>query len=481
MDPVALIRGVLTCYDKQYSPERPGIWGLGSKAKKVSWTWKRDPLDQLISDLDIWHHRFNPLWFMVMKLATPLVDTALAGAQSANVDKSSVRCPSGAKNPLTIAAGMRRVLVPSDDQPRPKFYPPRQMKTSGILYSGAKTAFLEPENKWYIIDTIEVGPSVRPRDVLRDVSMLAAKLAQADSIAFGLLNCKGVIPIQRQSARSPASSQLAFLSSSKHDYTSFQLVFRLPEDMLVLQSLRQLLLSSDEHISLSRKMRMARELAKAIHYVHTFAFVHKNVRPESILCFEDDGASRSHAFLVGFDAFRAAGGGTIMSGDISWERNVYRHPSRQGFDPAEKYRMQHDIYSLGVCLLEIGLWESFVEYGTGEEDSGRPRTRFGRTYSHFKEWLEEKKTAAGEASVATTFSALASSLKDYLVEQASTKLAPRMGDRYAQVVLSCLTCLDEENEYFDGSDWEIEDVGEDTVAICFVEKILNDLDQLSMV
>ncbi|KAF8541611.1 hypothetical protein BDD12DRAFT_878289 [Trichophaea hybrida] len=26
----------------------------------------------------------------------------------------------------------------------------------------------------------------------------------------------------------------------------------------------------------------------------------------------------------------------------------------------EKYKMQHDIYSLGVCLLEIGLWSSFV-------------------------------------------------------------------------------------------------------------------------
>jgi hypothetical protein len=24
--------------------------------------------------------------------------------------------------------------------------------------------------------------------------------------------------------------------------------------------------------------------------------------------------------------------------------------------------MQHDIYSLGVCLLEVGLWKSFIEY-----------------------------------------------------------------------------------------------------------------------
>lgn len=31
--------------------------------------------------------------------------------------------------------------------------------------------------------------------------------------------------------------------------------------------------------------------------------------------------------------------------------------------------MQHDIYSLGVVLLEIGLWTSFILYGEGEGTS----------------------------------------------------------------------------------------------------------------
>jgi hypothetical protein len=57
---------------------------------------------------------------------------------------------------------------------------------------------------------------------------------------------------------------------------------------------------------------------------------------------------------------------------MRWDRNVYRHPLRQGHDLTEKYRMQHDIYSLNVCLLEIGLWESFVEYVP--EDGGPTRS-----------------------------------------------------------------------------------------------------------
>ncbi|KAK3956846.1 hypothetical protein QBC32DRAFT_329736 [Pseudoneurospora amorphoporcata] len=476
---LTLAESVLKKISKKHSPARSGAWGLVHKAKKASWPWEKESLDQIIDDLDTWHRRFHPLLFMVTKTTSPDVDTALAEAQSASGEKSRARgLPSARKNPLGLATGIRRVLLSSPDQCRPKFFSGGHIETTDILFSEVKAGRLEQDSKWYIIDTVHVGPLQRDRDVLQDVSTLATKLTQADPLTFGLLNCKGVIPVQSQSVASSASSQSSSPSKGRHTYTSFQLILRSPEGMPVLQSLRQLLLNSDEHISLSRKMRIARELAKAIHYVHTFAFVHKNVRPESILCFEDDGASRSHAFLVGFDAFRAAGGGTAMTGDMTWERNVYRHPLRQGLDPAERYRMQHDIYSLGVCLLEIGLWETFVEYiAGGEDDSGRPHAKAGKAYYRFQKWLKEKeKTVTSDTQISTTFGALAFGHKDYLVEQARSRLAPRMGDRYANLVLSCLTCLDDDNEDFGGPD-----VDDETVAVCFAERILKGLDQISMI
>lgn len=49
---------------------------------------------------------------------------------------------------------------------------------------------------------------------------------------------------------------------------------------------------------------------------------------------------------------------TSLRGEISWLKDIYRHPYRQGLQPQERYNIGHDIYSLGVCLLEIGLWES---------------------------------------------------------------------------------------------------------------------------
>lgn len=111
-----------------------------------------------------------------------MVDAALAGAQSANGDRSNARSVvSVAKNPLTVAAGMRRVLYPSVNRLKPKFLAEVQIEMSEIPLSEAKKGFMESEERWYIIDTVQFGPVARARDVLKDVSMLAQKLAQCIS------------------------------------------------------------------------------------------------------------------------------------------------------------------------------------------------------------------------------------------------------------------------------------------------------------
>ncbi|KAL4918418.1 hypothetical protein BDW62DRAFT_200798 [Aspergillus aurantiobrunneus] len=458
---------------------RPRAFGLRFRSKKAAWVWKKEALDRVITELEAWQHRFDPSWFLLMKIASPVLDTELATAKAA---EEKPRGPAtAAKNPLALAAGLRTVLSPTVEHTRSIFLPQMQMQWVDIPFSDARAGRRQQgsDKRWYIVDTIELGQTTRVRDVARDVRVLAAKLSQADPLAFGLLNCKGVVPVPRQQESPPLLSQSGpnlappspaprphTPSPTPKDYSHFQIVFRIPEGMEVLQSLRQLLLNSDTHMSLSRKVHMARELGKAVNYVHTFAFVHKNIRPESVLCFEDAQATRSHAFLVGFDAFRAADAGTLMGGDMSWARNVYRHPRRQGMDPSDKYSMQHDIYSLGVCLLEIGLWESFVEYA--HEPNCAPQSKFGKAYYEFIAWSRQKGTAS--------FDDLAFQLKEYLVEQASTRLAPRMGDKYAQVVVSCLTCLDEDNEDFGGLEGEEEDI----VGLQFIGRVIKTLDDISL-
>lgn len=92
----------------------------------------------------------------------------------------------------------------------------------------------------------------------------------------------------------------------------------------------------------------------------------------------------------------------------------------------------------------------------------------GQISPESKEWSRRK---GGRAS----FSNLAFQLKDYLAEQARTRLSPRMGDKYAQIVVSCLTCLDEDNEDFGAG---VESDG--FIAIQFIERILNLLHHISL-
>jgi hypothetical protein len=461
------------------STTRSGIFGFSFRAKKAAWVWKKEALDGIISELEEWQRRFDPSWFLLMKIANPLLDKELALAK---ITEAKAHGPATvAETPLALAAGLRNVLSPTVERTRAIFLEELQMEWLHIPFADAKAGRRDGDKKWYIVDTIELGQATQVRNVARDVRVLAAKLSQADPLAFGLFNCKGVMPVAQKHVSPTPPLQLGLElapptslprahspSPNQAHYSHFQIVFRIPPGMEVLQSLRHLLLNSDENLSLSRKIHMACELAKAINYVHTFALVHKNVRPESVLCFEDPQGINSHAFLVGFDAFRAADAGTMMGGDMSWARNVYRHPRRQGVDPSEKYSMQHDIYSLGVCLLEIGLWESFVEYTNELEFNGPPQAKFGKSYYDFRAWSKRQ----GETA---SFDALAFQLKDYLVEQAHKRLAPRMGDKYAQVVVSCLTCLDDDNE-----DLGLEVESDDIIALQFIEKILNTLNKISL-
>src|ERR1700742_2371886 len=85
---------------------------------------------------------------------------------------------------------------------------------------------------------------------------------------------------------------------------------------------------------------------------------YKNIRPETILIFASDSLRLEYPFLVGFEKFRPASGHTYRVGDTRRERYLRRHPKRQGISVEEDFKMQHDIYSLGVCLLEIGKWTS---------------------------------------------------------------------------------------------------------------------------
>lgn len=90
--------------------------------------------------------------------------------------------------------------------------------------------------------------------------------------------------------------------------------------------------------------------------------------------------------------------------DFSPSRDVYRHPERQG-QPEKMFSKIHDIYALGVVLLEIGLWEPALK-------------------------LEQNMFAHASNAYA---------VQSQLIKHAQRRLESRVGKKYKEIVIKCLT------------------------------------------
>lgn len=101
--------------------------------------------------------------------------------------------------------------------------------------------------------------------------------------------------------------------------------------------------------------------------------------------------------------------------------DYYQHPAKHA-DPKRLYRHAYDVYSLGILLLEVGLWEKLSNYYTmmldpDEEDHYERRRRTCREYLGRLRWA--------------------------------------CGDKYADVVLSCLMINSSDDEVAKASEREL--------------------------
>ncbi|RYP80294.1 hypothetical protein DL770_006293 [Monosporascus sp. CRB-9-2] len=396
-----------------------------SKRERTKYATLKDRLDMAIDEVESWQRlSFNPLWFITLKSQTQQFDEDLEHARKQNPGKgnSMIKEAIAVRDPLQKASSTH------------VFLPPAKLNAAKIIeiaFSSVKLAQIE--DRWRLLDSVS-GLSKR---TIRD---LAVKLKHTKPSTFSLLTCFGAV----------------------HDDKNNEacLVFRTPEDMFDPETLRAKMLARNLSHSLSERFRLAMQLARAVCSVHTFGMVHKSIRPENIIVFRDRESILGTTFLLGFERLRREEDRTRLTGDTDRVKNLYRHPQRQGPKLRDPYVMQHDIYSLGVCLLEIGLWSSFVEYTNPTSDPV-----ISQSYNLGVEGLGN--TEYSEA-VKTKLLALA---RDILPE--------KMGTKYSRVVETCLTCLDEGNEDF-SDETEFQDEDGILVAIRYIEKGLTaiNLDRL---
>lgn len=302
---------------KKANDEHP--YEANGQMKKFKYVWIKESIDDAIKQLESWQKSFEPTWYLVMKIANPIIDEELArhGKDDSTSRKSSS---------LSTAKNLRDSLRPEGAVRTSIFLPEDGLASAqrrGIPYCAA-TILQRANGKQHILDSVTCLPEVNAKVLDKDVRDLARSLSGTDPIAFGLLQCRGVVRI--------------FKGSRK--VVSYDFVFSIPPGLRHPQSLRSILITARPNTSLSTRFRIAQQLAQSVSYIHTYGFVHKSVRPETTLVFENDESELSSSFLLGFEKFRPADGHTIRQGDDAWEKELYRHPRRQGLKPEDEYVMQ---------------------------------------------------------------------------------------------------------------------------------------------
>lgn len=407
---------------------------------KIKYLWKKSGIAGAIKDLQTWQALTDQSWFLFMAIADPEIDSALDtdGSSTLSLIPSASTIRSSLKMGTSLSGA--KLMLPHGEVER--------MEILDIAFSDAKTAkrnHSSGSSACYVLNEISGLQSPPGSQFSRyaiakeDSGKLASKLQHKNPEKFRLLTCKGFT-----------------LSGTKAD-PKITLILRAPPDLSPHpRSLRSLLLGTGFPDSLTQQLDIAKELANAVGYVHVFGFVHKNIRPESILCFSRPDGTFTSTFLVGFELFRRDMGWTQRLGDTAPDKNLYRHPSRQGINPAWNYTMQHDIYSLGVCLLEIGLWKSFVNYGPTSNE----KTFLVPQVLGFPAGISDLQLAKS----------LAAEGKERLVSLAQKELPRHMGTKYSEVVITCLKFMDEEDAEI-SKDVKSENGQGILVGIHYIEKV----------
>jgi hypothetical protein len=452
------------------------IGGAGQVRKFRYALFGKQILEDLIQDLDKWQARFLQYLQLITFTGHRMVEPRSAAAEYAKQvpslewfsilqDKAVIEdqtvngCCESARAPSTKAIELRAEKYPASKQ--------RPVRGSAVYISGCHEE--GSSGRGVIVDRRCYDPSRDNLKYIRQVvSQTARILSETDVETTSILACLGFI--------------------HRPELNRFDLILSIPKSLsptikeLEPRSLRHMLTDPEygdyTYHSLSKRLHLAKKLASAVFYIHTSKLVHKNIRPENILMFpgsNDDGQpsslpKRRDAFpyelgkpvLVGFENVRQVEAEWVSkrNGSLTWEEDIYHHPSRHGAAAAKYYSVQHDVYCLGIVLIEIALWRSFVMFTTKTNDFEPNKTVF-RKGKELVEGLEK-----GDIAVSNN-------LKDEMEKLAKSEVPIAMGDKFSRVILTCLNGVNE-TEDGDNENNNVE------LGVRYIQNVLEGLEDISI-
>ncbi|KEY73515.1 hypothetical protein S7711_03680 [Stachybotrys chartarum IBT 7711] len=147
----------------------------------------------------------------------------------------------------------------------------------------------------------------------------------------------------------------------------FTLAFEIPEEFKGCEyvTLQWVLLNmkGPRRPSLNERLKISLYIAQAIYRWHLVGWVHQGISSPNIIFFKkrDMSVDYSKPFLHGFEFARPDLDPSLGFPSDNDVFSAYRHPDRQG-GARKGHLKSHDLYSFGVVMLEIGLWQSTSKF-----------------------------------------------------------------------------------------------------------------------
>ncbi|KAF5541982.1 hypothetical protein FMEXI_7681 [Fusarium mexicanum] len=210
---------------------------------------------------------------------------------------------------------------------------------------------------------------------------------------------------------------------------------------------------------LGARFELARKLVRAVCLLHSSGWLHKNIRAESVMFFPEHVNTLQedrYEVKIEIDVSKPSLMGYIFSrpDDIIIQTNPpsaqkrkgsnCRSHGRQGVqqlgvvpkhaDPKRLYRHAYDVYSLGILLIEVGLWKNLDNGDDSDSDSDSDSGYIKSPYRNEEDHYERRRKIC----------------RKYL-----DRLRWECGDTYADVVLSCLMIDSSDDEVAKASEREL--------------------------
>lgn len=228
----------------------------------------------------------------------------------------------------------------------------------------------------------------------------------------------------------------------------FNLVFAVPDELAFQGTLRGILHETPRAPALDVRVSVCVQLAEAVLHVHRLDLVHKNISSANIAVMKPTHAAPGDeipevlsVFLLNWHLARRASHATNKAGETSWWKGIYCHPKRQMELAEEEYSMGHDMYSLGVSMLEVLTWKPLVTI-SDKKPTISPLFRDRAASLGVLEENRLRLLGRGPKTESELCTANPSAVQRILVDIARTELPAIAGSKLSKLVVSCLTCLE---------------------------------------